>query len=123
MFTIDTKTSDTHYIILQDGVEFCKINKINSLEDVKKHFNINDVEEEKKTLEKEILQELEALGWVYSEDNGARIFTDKRRANSKIIISPALKWYATEGKAVIRIQEHKLLNRLFKVWRWFKNDR
>lgn len=45
MFTIDASSNKDYYIILKDGKEFAKVRKANNkLEDVKKYFQIEEVE-------------------------------------------------------------------------------
>lgn len=41
MFSIDITSNEKYYIILKDGVEFCKVSKCNTLEAVMKQFQIN----------------------------------------------------------------------------------
>lgn len=47
MFSIDIKSNADYYIIKKDGKEICKISKRrNDLETIKKHFEIEEVENE-----------------------------------------------------------------------------
>lgn len=40
MFRIDETASKDYYIIYKNDVYFCKVSKTNSIEEVKKYFNI-----------------------------------------------------------------------------------
>lgn len=44
MFSIDATSNKDYYIILKDGKEFTRVSKRNKLEDVKKYFQIEEVE-------------------------------------------------------------------------------
>ena len=48
MFNIDANSNKDYYIILKDGKEFVRVKKANNkLEDVKKYFGIEELENEK----------------------------------------------------------------------------
>ena len=41
-FSIDASSNDKFYVVLLDGVEFCKVSKKNDIEKVKQHFDIKN---------------------------------------------------------------------------------
>lgn len=73
-----------------------------------------------KRTEQEILKDFEKLGWKVTQNDDSFIiicFDDFAR----IIIIKCTKTYSVGN--LCNIQEHKLLNELFTVWGWLKEDK